>query len=136
MEGCSNFLRKAVLKRPAPPMTPMTTSPKSRPETPGTQASGASNLTEFWPEPPREVQVPTPTKKAKALEESSSGEGLGLCAAGKLCPMPSLALGRGFLALPVSRCTLAWNAKELFIPVCVLLVMATNSFARCVINEE
>ncbi len=40
------------------------------------------------------------------------------------------------LALPVSQCTLAPNAKELFIPVCVLLVMATNSFARCAINEE
>jgi hypothetical protein len=108
LQFVNDFLRKAVLKRPAPPMTPMTTSPKSRPETPGTQASGASNLTEFWPEPPREVQVPTPTKKAKASEESSSEEGLGLCAAGNLCPMPSLYLGRGCFGpsgKPMHTCT-------------------------------
>jgi hypothetical protein len=107
LQFVNDFLRKAALKRPAL-MTPLSSSPKSRPETPGTQASRASNLTKIWPEPPREVQVPTPTKKSKASEESSLEEGFGLCAAGKLCPMPSLALGRGCFGpsgKPMHTCT-------------------------------
>jgi hypothetical protein len=97
-----NFLRNAARKRPAPtapprtptgasttsPTTPAGASKSARSETPGTHASGGSNLTEFSNSPPMEVGVPTPTKKKK-------GVGYGLCAVVKLCVMPFLALERG-----------------------------------------
>jgi hypothetical protein len=74
-------------------MTPTASSKAARSETPGTHASGASNLTEFLAEPPRrEVRVPTPIKKPTGKASAESSEGFGFCAAGQLCGMPYLAL--------------------------------------------
>jgi hypothetical protein len=132
----NNFLRNAAQKRPAttvPPMTTPTGSKAACSETPGTHASGASVLTNFLAEPPREVRVPTPIKKTKASAESLEGaakasaessegigfcdaiasgestEGFGLCAAGHhLCSMPYRALNHGCFGpsgKPMHRCT-------------------------------
>jgi hypothetical protein len=101
-----NFLRNAV-----PPTTPTDSSKMTRSETPGTHASGASNLTDFSTKPPSEVRVPTPIKKPKTSTEFSNAgldRGFGFCAAGKLCGMPLLALERGCFGptgQPMHTCT-------------------------------